>query len=112
MGNSKRRLMWIQKLPAEISLERRATLLRVAGLNVLLGLCLWYSFVRLSVFFGLLPRNSVSIFIGCAVVAVLLPTAWHATSRARRQSERTTVCDRCNVVKTADDQRTCKCGGH
>ena len=72
---------------------------------------MWYALVRLFVIFGVLPRESVSGCVGCAVVAVILPAAWFDNWRAHRKSKNTMVCDRCNLVKSADGQLTCECGG-
>jgi hypothetical protein len=103
--------MWIQKLPTEVSLEKRAALLRATCLDILLGAGLWYILVRLSKFFGLPFQGSVSGYVGCAVITLLLPAAWYASRRASRMGKRTMVCDRCNVLKTSDDQPNCGCGG-
>jgi len=100
--------MWIRKSPAEISAEKRATLLRGTCLDVLLAAGLWYCLVRLSMFLGLVSRSSVSVYVGCAVITVFLPAAWYST---RRKRSNTMVCDRCNALKTADDQPNCNCGG-
>ncbi len=103
--------MWIRKSPAEVTLGKRTRLLRIAFLDVLLGVGLWYVLVRLFMIFGVLPRDSVSGYVGCAVIAVILPAAWFDNRRAQRKSESTLVCDHCNLVKSADGQLTCKCGG-
>ncbi len=103
--------MWIRKLPVEVSSENRSRLLRSTGLDVLLGLGLWYGLVRLSEFFGLSYRASVSGFVACGLVAVILPASWLASRRARHRRESTMVCDRCNALKVADDQLACNCGG-
>jgi len=89
-------------------LEYRGRLLRATCLDVLLGVGLWYGLLRLFMFSGLLPRHSISSDIGLAVIALILPAAlfsnWHKRAL-------TTVCDRCNALKTADDQPNCNCGG-
>jgi len=104
--------MWIRKSPAEVASSKRAGLLRTACLDVVLGVSLWFILVRLFTIFGVLPRDSVSLYVGCAVIAVILPAAWYDNWRTQRKSENTMVCDRCNLVKLADGQLTCKCGGH
>jgi hypothetical protein len=104
--------MWVQKTPTEVSLEKRIALLRATGLDILLGVGLWYGLVRFAMFFGLLSRKSFSVYIGCAVIAVILPATWYSSRRAWRKRASTMVCDRCNAVKTADNQSNCNCGGH
>jgi hypothetical protein len=103
--------MWIRKSPTEVSLEKRTRLLRATILDVLFGVSLWYGLVQLSIFLGLLSRNSLSGYIGCAVIAVVLPAAWYSNKRARHGRAGTMVCDRCNALKTSDDQPNCNCGG-
>jgi hypothetical protein len=97
--------------PAEAILGRWTKLLRTACLDVLLGVVLWYVLVRLFIIFGMLPRDSVSRCVGFAVIAVILSAAWYDNWRTQRKSKNTMVCDRCNLVKSADGQLTCKCGG-
>jgi hypothetical protein len=106
------RFMWIQKSPSEVTFGRWTGLLGTACLYVLLGVGLWYFLVRFFTICGVLPRASVSGWVGCAVAAVILPAAWFDNRRAQRKSKNTLVCDRCNLVKGADGQLTCKCGGH
>ena len=103
--------MWIRKSPTEVSLEKRAALFRATGLDVLLGAGLWYGLVRLAMAFGLLSPNSISGYIGCAVIALILPATWYSNRRARHKRAGTMVCDRCNALKTTDDQPNCNCGG-
>jgi hypothetical protein len=103
--------MWIRKLPVEVSTENRSRLLRSTGLDVLLGMSLWYGLVRLSEFFGLSYPASVSNYVACGVIAIILPASWLASRRARLKREGTMVCDRCNALKVADDQLQCNCGG-
>jgi len=62
-------------------------------------------------FFGVPLRNSVSGYVGCGVIAVLLPATWYANSQARRKGNRTMICSRCNVLKAADGEPNCNCGG-
>jgi hypothetical protein len=103
--------MWNRKSPAEVTSGRWTRLLRTACFYVLLGMGLWYVLARLFMIFGVLPRDSVSGCIGCAVIAVLVPAAWYDNWRAQRKSKSILVCDRCNLVKSADGQPACKCGG-
>jgi hypothetical protein len=103
--------MWIRKSPAEATLGRWTRLLGAACLDVLLGASLWFILVRLFMIFGVLPRESVSTCVGCAVIAVILPAAWYDNWRTQRRSKSTLVCDRCNLVKLADGQPACNCGG-
>jgi hypothetical protein len=103
--------MWTRKSPAEATWGKWTRLLRAAFLDILLGVGLWYVLVRLFMIFGVLPRDAVSSCVGCAVIAVILPAAWYDNWRAQRESKNTLVCDRCNLVKVADGQLTCKCGG-
>ena len=103
--------MWIRKSPTEVSLEKRARLLRATCLDVLLGMGLWFILVQLSSVFGRPFQGPVSVYVGCAVIAILLPAAWFANWRSLRPSTGTMVCDRCNALKTADDQPSCNCGG-
>jgi hypothetical protein len=100
--------MWIRKSPSEVNLEKRDRLLRATSLDVLLGVGLWYGLVRFFMFSGLLPQHPISGYIGCVVIAVILPATWLSNWHKRA---RTTVCDRCNTLKTADDQPNCNCGG-
>jgi len=85
--------------------------MRKALLDALLGVGLWYVLVRLFMYFGGMPRESVSWAVGCAVVIVILPSSWLGYRQARRNSNNTLVCDRCSLVKLADGQRACECGG-
>jgi hypothetical protein len=103
--------MWIRKSPVEATLGRWTRLLGIACLDVLLGAGLWYVLVRLIMIFGVLPRDSVSVCVGCAVIAVILPAAWLDNRRQERKSKNTLVCDCCNLVKLADGQSACNCGG-
>jgi hypothetical protein len=105
--------MWIRKSPTEVRLEKRAKLLYATCWDVLLGVGLWYVLVRLSVIFGLVESSkAVSGCIAGAVAAVLLPAAWYSSRPARDKRASTMVCDRCNALKTADDQPNCNCGGY
>ena len=107
--------MWIQKSPSEITAAKRSKLLQAACLDALVGVCLWYVLVRLAVFYGLLPASSISPWVAGAVVLLILPASWLGAWRMKRKRSRTLVCDRCNVVKSADHQllcQACQCGGH
>ena len=103
--------MWIRMSPAEVASAKRVKLLRATCLNVLMGAALWYILVRLFMIFGVFPRDSVSGCVACAVIAVILPTAWYDIRRTQRESKNTMVCDRCNLLKLADGQLTCNGGG-
>lgn len=104
-------LMWIRKSVAEVRAEKQTKLLRSTCLDVLLGTGLWYGIVQLSGFFGLPYSGPVSGCVACGVVAILLPASWFANRHSRSNRESTMVCDRCNALKTADDQPDCACGG-
>jgi hypothetical protein len=104
--------MWVRKSPTEAVVQRWARWLCPTGLDVLLGVGLWFVFVRLFVVFGKLPRDLVSSGVACAVFAVILPAAWYDNRRRRRKRNATLVCDVCNIVKVADGQLRCQCGGH
>ena len=103
--------MWIRRSPAEVASAKRARLLRTACLDCLLGVAVWFILVRLFMIFGVLPRDVVSGYVACAVIAVILPAVWYDNWRTQRRSQNTMVCDRCNLVKAADGQLNCKCGG-
>jgi hypothetical protein len=103
--------MWIRMSQSEAASARRKELIRKALLDALLGLVLWYVLVRLFMYFGAMPRESVSWAVGCAVVIVILPASWLGYRQARRNGNDTLVCDRCNLLKLADGQRACECGG-
>ena len=103
--------MWIRKSTPEAIVGNWTSLLRIVCLDVLVGVSLWYVLVRLFILFAVLPRDSVSGCVGCAVVAVLLPAAWLHNRRAQRDGKNTLVCDHCNRVKLADNQLRCECGG-
>jgi hypothetical protein len=104
-------IMWIRMSPAEVTWAKWARVLRSLFLYALAGWGLWYLLVRLFMVFGVLPRQSVSGWVGCGVIALMLPAAWYESQRARRKGLGTLVCDRCNLVKLADNRTTCKCGG-
>lgn len=103
--------MWIRKSYTEVQSEKRSRLLRATCFDILLGGGLWYLLVRLLAFCGILPAHSISLYIGCAVVAFILPAAWFANRKGYGKRAATLVCDRCNALKTADNQTTCYCGG-
>jgi hypothetical protein len=103
--------MWIRRSPAEVASAKRARFLRTACLDCLLGAAVWFIFVRLFMIFGVLPRDVVSGCVGGAVIAVILPAVWYDNWRTQRKSKGTLVCDRCNLVKAADGQLNCQCGG-
>jgi hypothetical protein len=102
---------WIQKSPTEAALGKWTKLLGETCLDVLLGLSLAYFFVYLCEFFGMMPPTSVSCYVGCAVIAVVLPASLYSNWRTHSRSKNIFVCDRCNIVKVADGQMACKCGG-
>lgn len=103
--------MWIRVSPAEATSSRRVEVLRTAFLYTLAGWGLWYLLVRLFTVFGALPRESVSGWVGCGVMALVLPAAWRDSRRSLRRSKNTMVCDRCNIVKSFDGEPACQCGG-
>jgi hypothetical protein len=104
--------MWIRKSPEKTMSNNHSKLLWATLVDVLLGAGIWYVLMQLSISFGLLPEGSISNWIGCAVIAAILPAAWFADQVNHRKGHRTVICDRCHVVKAADRQWACGCGGH
>jgi hypothetical protein len=103
--------MWIRMTPGEVASARRAQLVRAACLDGLLGVGLWFILVRLLAVLGALPSGSISGAVACGVIALILPAAWLDHVRTQRKCEMTVICDHCNVVKLADGQPACPCGG-
>lgn len=86
-------------------------MITATALDLLLGLGMWYGLVLLFTFFGVMPKPSVSGYVGLAVVGLILPAAWYNGWREQKNARNTLVCTQCNIVKSADGQPSCKCGG-
>ncbi len=104
-------LMWIRDTRSEAIPNRHEKLLFATLVDVLLASGAWYVLIELSVLMGVLPDDSVSTWLGCAVIAAVLPAAWFADHRESHENCRTLMCDGCHHVKSCDGQSACKCGG-
>jgi hypothetical protein len=103
--------MWTQISSSEAALGRRRRIITATALNLLLGLGIWYGLFLLFAFFGVMPKSSVSGYVGLAVGVLILPAAWFDSLRKQNNARNTLVCNGCNIVKSADGQLSCKCGG-
>jgi hypothetical protein len=102
--------MWKQKSPDEVAAEKRVNLLRNSCWVALLWACLWYGLLRLRPYFGRSLQDASVDLMGLALVGSIL-FVWRLSWQAHQKNKETLVCDRCNSLKSADGQLTCKCGG-
>lgn len=100
--------MWNQKLPKELSAERRNTIIRALYCTVLLWAAICYALVHLTDTLNL-PLGDLSQ--GLIAAALALASVWIYQWRSNRALHTTLVCDRCNCLKCSDGQARCRCGG-